>query len=418
MRSGPRMRRQTPKIYMSDNAIRDQFPQLKREIHGKPLIYLDSAATTLKPQSVIDRLTRFYSYDYGTVRRGVYLLSQEATAMYEGVRAQAAEFLNAESPESIVFVRGVTEGLNLVASSLGQDLGPGDEILISEMEHHANIVPWHFVVKNTGAKLVVAPALPNGALDMDAFKERVNKNTRIISIVHVSNALGTVNPVAEISKLARSVGATYIVDGAQSAPHMPVDVQAIDCDFYVISGHKFYGPTGAGVLYGKPEKLAALPPFLGGGEMIDQVTFEGVTFEDPPYRFEAGTPPIAEVIGMGAAISFLQEIGMDKVEAHDRDLLEYCTERFAEVPGLEICGTAPEKSGLVAFTIKDMHPFDIGTLLDQEGVCVRVGTHCAQPILARFGHNATARASFGIYNNRDDIDRLMDGLETVVDLLG
>lgn len=403
---------------MSQNDLRAQFPQLKRTIHGKPLIYLDSAATTLKPQSVIDRLTRFYSYEYGTVRRGVYLLSQEATEMYEGVRAQTARFLNAETPESIVFIRGVTEGLNLVASSLGQNLQPGDEILITEMEHHANIVPWHFVTRRTGAKLVVAPALPDGSLDMDAFKERVNKNTRIISVVHVSNALGTVNPVHEISKLARSVNATYIIDGAQSAPHMPVDVQDIDCDYYIISGHKFYGPTGAGALYGKPEKLAQLPPFLGGGEMIDKVTFDEITFEDPPHRFEAGTPQIAEVIGMGAALTFLEDVGMDVVEAHDRDLLNYCTERFNDVPGLEICGTAPEKSGLVAFTIKDMHPFDIGTLLDQEGVCIRVGTHCAQPILRKFGHNATARASFGIYNTREDIDRLMDGLRTVIDLLG
>lgn len=403
---------------MSNNVIRDQFPQLKRTIHGKPLIYLDSAATTLKPQSVIDRLTRFYSYEYGTVRRGVYLLSQEATEMYEGVRAQTAKFLNAETAESIVFVRGVTEGLNLVASSLGQGLEPGDEILITEMEHHANIVPWHFVVQRTGAKLVVAPARPDGSLDMDAFRERVSDRTRIVSVVHVSNALGTVNPVHEIGQLARSVGATYIVDGAQSAPHMPVDVQAIDCDFYIISGHKFYGPTGAGALYGKPEKLAALPPFLGGGEMIDKVTFEDITFEDPPHRFEAGTPQIAEVIGMGAAISFLEEIGMERVQAHDRDLLNYCTERFKEIPGLNICGTAPEKSGLVAFTIEGMHPFDIGTLLDQEGICIRVGTHCAQPILRRFGHNATARASFGVYNTREDIDRLMEGLGTVIDLLG
>lgn len=403
---------------MTQNDFRAQFPQLKRTIHGKPLIYLDSAATTLKPQSVIDRLTRFYSYEYGTVRRGVYLLSQEATEMYEGVRAQTAKFLNAETPESIVFIRGVTEGLNLVASSLGQSLQPGDEILITEMEHHANIVPWHFVTRRTGAKLVVAPVLPDGSLDMDAFKERINKNTRIVSVVHVSNALGTVNPVHEIGKLARSVNATYIIDGAQSAPHMPVDVQAIDCDYYMISGHKFYGPTGAGALYGKPEKLAVLPPFLGGGEMIDKVTFDEITFEDPPHRFEAGTPQIAEVIGMGAALSFLEEIGMEVVEAHDNDLLAYCTTRFAEVPGLKICGTAPKKSGLVAFTIDGMHPFDIGTLLDQEGVCVRVGTHCAQPILRKFGHNATARASFGIYNTREDIDRLMDGLETVIDLLG
>lgn len=402
---------------MSESAIRDQFPQLKRLIHGKPLTYLDSAATTLKPQSVIDRLTHFYSYEYGTVRRGVYLLSQEATVLFEGVRAQTAAFVNAPSPDSIVFLRGVTEGMNLLASSLGQGLGPGDEILITEMEHHANIVPWLFVVERTGAKLVVAPVDDNGALDLKAFAERVNANTKIVSVVHVSNALGTLNPVQEIGKLARNVGATFIVDGAQSAPHMAIDVQEIDCDFFVFSGHKIYGPTGVGALYGKPEKLAALPPFMGGGEMIETVTFEGVTFEDPPHRFEAGTPQIAEVIGMGAAMSFLTEIGMDKVAAHDHMLLEYCTERMAEIPSLKICGTAPEKSGLVAFTMDGMHPFDIGTLLDREGICVRVGTHCAQPILKRFGHSATARASFGIYNTRQDIDVLIDGLQFVAEML-
>lgn len=403
---------------MSESALRDEFPQLKRLIHGKPLTYLDSAATTLKPQSVIDRLTHFYSYEYGTVRRGVYLLSQEATVLFEGVRAQTAAFLNAESADSIVFLRGVTEGLNLLASSLGQGLGPGDEILITEMEHHANIIPWHFVVERTGAKLVVAPVLDNGALDMDAFRERVTSRTKIVSVVHVSNALGTLNPVAEIGALARAVGATFIVDGAQSAPHMKVDVQAMGCDYFVFSAHKLYGPTGVGALYGKPEKLAALPPFLGGGEMIEQVSFDRVTYADPPHRFEAGTPQIAEVIGMGAALDFLNKVGMEQVEAHDHMLLEYCTERMAEVPSLRVCGTAPQKSGLVAFTMEGMHPFDIGTLLDQEGICVRVGTHCAQPILRRFGHNATARASFGIYNTREDIDRLIDGLHMVAEILG
>ncbi len=402
---------------MSELSIRAQFPQLTRTIHGKPLTYLDSAATSLKPQRVIDRLVRFYSHDYGTVRRGVYLLSQEATNMYEGVRAQLASFIGANDPNSIVFLRGSTEALNLVASSLGQSLQKDDEILITEMEHHANIVPWHFVRQRTGAKLVVAPVKPDGSLDMEAFKERLSSCTKIVSVVHVSNALGTINPVKQIGELARKVGATFIVDGAQSVPHLPVNVQDIDCDFYTMSGHKFYGPTGVGALYGKPDALNALPPFLGGGEMIDKVTFEDITYDDPPHRFEAGTPQIAEVIGMGEAISFLQSIGMDKVAEHDQDLLQYCTERVLQIPGLTICGTAPQKSGLVAFTIQGMHPFDIGTLLDEQGVCIRVGHHCAQPILKKMGYSATARASFGVYNTHQDVDRFIDGLRTVVDVL-
>lgn len=402
---------------MSELSIRAQFPQLTRTIHGKPLTYLDSAATSLKPQRVIDRLVRFYSHDYGTVRRGVYLLSQEATNMYEGVRAQLASFIGANDPNSIVFLRGSTEALNLVASSLGQSLQKDDEILITEMEHHANIVPWHFVRQRTGAKLVVAPVKPDGSLDMEAFKERLSSRTKIVSVVHVSNALGTINPVKQIGELARKVGATFIVDGAQSVPHLPVNVQDIDCDFYTMSGHKFYGPTGVGALYGKPDALNALPPFLGGGEMIDKVTFEDITYDDPPHRFEAGTPQIAEVIGMGEAISFLQSIGMDKVAEHDQDLLQYCTEKVLQIPGLTICGTAPQKSGLVAFTIQGMHPFDIGTLLDEQGVCIRVGHHCAQPILKKMGYSATARASFGVYNTHQDVDRFIDGLRTVVDVL-
>lgn len=402
---------------MSELSIRAQFPQLTRTIHGKPLTYLDSAATSLKPQRVIDRLVRFYSHDYGTVRRGVYLLSQEATNMYEGVRAQLASFIGANDPNSIVFLRGSTEALNLVASSLGQSLQKDDEILITEMEHHANIVPWHFVRQRTGAKLVVAPVKPDGSLDMEAFKERLSSRTKIVSVVHVSNALGTINPVKQIGELARKVGAMFIVDGAQSVPHLPVNVQDIDCDFYTMSGHKFYGPTGVGALYGKPDALNALPPFLGGGEMIDKVTFEDITYDDPPHRFEAGTPQIAEVIGMGEAISFLQSIGMDKVAEHDQDLLQYCTEKVLQIPGLTICGTAPQKSGLVAFTIQGMHPFDIGTLLDEQGVCIRVGHHCAQPILKKMGYSATARASFGVYNTHQDVDRFIDGLRTVVDVL-
>lgn len=402
---------------MTEKSYRSDFPQLERLIHGKPLTYLDSGATTLKPQRVIDRLQRFYSYEYGTVRRGVYLLSQEATQLFEGVRAQTARFLNASAAEEIVFVRGVTEGINLLARSLSEsELGPGDEVLITEMEHHANIVPWFQACQRTGAKLVVAPVDDRGALDMDAFRERISPRTKIISVVHVSNALGTVNPVEEIAVLAQKAGAIFIVDGAQSAPHMPVDVRAIGCDFYVFSAHKLYGPSGVGALYGRAERLQALPPFLGGGEMIQTVTFDEITWEDPPHRFEAGTPQIAEAIGMGAAIDYLQEIGMEKVAAHDAELLAYCTERMTELPGLRIIGTAPQKSGLVAFTMEGIHPYDIGTLLDREGICIRVGTHCAQPIQKRFGTTATARASFGVYNDKNDIDLLIDGLQFVAEM--
>lgn len=402
---------------MTEKSYRSDFPQFERLIHGKPLTYLDSGATTLKPQRVIDRLQRFYSYEYGTVRRGVYLLSQEATQLFEGVRAQTARFLNASAAEEIVFVRGVTEGINLLARSLSEsELGPGDEVLITEMEHHANIVPWFQACQRTGAKLVVAPVDDRGALDMDAFRERISPRTKIISVVHVSNALGTVNPVEEIAVLAQKAGAIFIVDGAQSAPHMPVDVRAIGCDFYVFSAHKLYGPSGVGALYGRAERLQALPPFLGGGEMIQTVTFDEITWEDPPHRFEAGTPQIAEAIGMGAAIDYLQEIGMEKVAAHDAELLAYCTERMTELPGLRIIGTAPQKSGLVAFTMEGIHPYDIGTLLDREGICIRVGTHCAQPIQKRFGTTATARASFGVYNDKNDIDLLIDGLQFVAEM--
>ena len=402
---------------MSERNYRDDFPQLKRRIHDRPLTYLDSGATTLKPQCVIDRLSHFYSWEYGTVRRGVYLLSQEATALYEGVRAQTASFLNAASANEVVFLRGVTEGLNLLARSLSESiLEPGDEVLITEMEHHANIVPWYQACKRTGARLVVAPVDDLGALDMAAFRERISSRTKIVSVVHVSNALGTLNPVEEIGKIAREAGAVFIVDGAQSAPHLPVDVRAIDCDFYAFSGHKLYGPSGVGALYGKADRLAALPPFLGGGEMIQNVSFDEITWEDAPHRFEAGTPQIAEVIGMGEALRYLTEIGMEEVARHDARLLEYCTERVKEIKGLRIIGNAPQKSGLVSFVIDGVHPFDVGTLLDREGVCIRVGTHCAQPIQKRFGTTSTARASFGIYNDERDIDALIEGLKFVEEM--
>lgn len=403
---------------MTLERYRDDFPQLQRKIYDHPLTYLDTAATSLKPRQVIERLSEFYLHEYGTVRRGVYLLSQEATKTFEGVRASAARFLNAGRAEEVVFVRGVTEGMNLLANSLGEwRLEPGDEILISEMEHHANILPWQFVAKRTGAKIVVAPITDKGDIDLDALRERVTSRTKIVSIVHISNALGTVNPVAAIGEIAHEAGALMIVDGAQSAPHIPVDVQALGCDFYVCSGHKMYGPTGAGLLYGRYELLAEMPPFLGGGEMIDKVTFESATFEEPPHRFEAGTPQIGEVIGLGAAIDYLNESGMSAIAEHDAALTRYCEEKIREVPGVEVIGSPGLRSGLVPFVMEGGHPFDIGTLLDREGIAIRVGHHCAQPLLRRLGLSATARASFGIYNNFDDIDRFIDGLNFVSEML-
>ena len=401
------------------NPYRSDFPQLAREIHGRPLTYLDTAATSLKPQAVIDAISHFYAHDYGTVRRGVYLLSQHATSLFEGVRARAARFLGAERTEEVVFVRGVTEGMNLLASSLGSTLlGPGDEVLISGMEHHANIIPWQFVTQRTGARIVVAPIDERGVLDLDALPGLITERTKIVSMVHVSNALGTVNPIRHVADLARSRGAVVIADGAQSAPHMPINVAELGVDFFVCSGHKMFGPTGSGLLWGRYEQLERMPPFLGGGEMIDRVTWHDATFEDPPHRFEAGTPQIGEVIGLGAALDYMERVGVDVIHAHEQDLLAYATERMCAIDGLTIVGNAPHKSGLIAFTMDGIHPFDIGTLLDQEGVAIRVGHHCAQPLLRSLNLTATARASFGLYNTREDVDRLVEGLQMVKDVAG
>lgn len=398
---------------------RDDFPQLKRKIHGLPLTYLDSAATSLKPQKVIDRMTEFYTNEYGTVRRGVYLLSQEATAMFEGTRARAGRFINAPKSDDIVFVRGVTEGMNLLASSLGDLLlSEGDEILVSEMEHHANIIPWQFVCQRTGAKLRVVPMDDRGVLKLDTLDELLSERTKIVSMVHVSNALGTVNPVKEIIRKVRTAtDAVFILDGAQSAPHMRIDVQDLDCDFFITSGHKMFGPTGSGFLYGKTEWLHKMPPFLGGGEMIDRVTFEKSTFEDPPHRFEAGTPAIGEVIGLGAALEYIEDVGIERIHAWEQELLEYCTTQISQFDEVTITGQAPEKAGVVAFTMEGAHPFDIGTLLDHEGVAIRVGHHCAQPVMDHFNVSATARVSFSLYNNREDIDRFIEGMKNVRDML-
>ncbi len=395
-------------------AVRSQFPQLNREMNGKPLVFLDSAATSLKPQSVIDAISRFYSEEYATVRRGVYSLSQEATSRFEGVRAKGAAFLGASEPDEIIFVRGVTEAINLVAYSYGRSvLSEGDEVLITEMEHHANIVPWQLVCKEKGAKLVVASFDETGQLDLDEIREKITDRTKVVAMVHVSNALGTLNPVAAITRMAHEKGAVAVVDGAQSTPHLPLDVQSLGADFFACSAHKLFGPTGVGMLYGRKELLAQMPPWMGGGEMIDKVTFEESTYDDPPHRFEAGTPPIAQVIGLGAALDWIEGLGRANIAAHEHDLLRYGTKRIEELEGVRVVGTAPMKAGILAFTVDGIHPFDIGTLLDEQGIAIRVGHHCAQPVMEHYGIPSTARASFGPYNTRGDIDAFIEGLKKV-----
>ncbi len=399
--------------------IRNDFPMLKQQMNGKPLVYLDSAATSMKPQQVIDRISKFYGEEYGTVRRGAYALSHRSTALFEEARVKAASFVNASRPEEIVFVRGTTEGVNLVAISLGWNhFKPGDEILVSTMEHHSNIVPWQLVAQRTGAVVREVPISDRGELDLEAFEGMLSERTKMVSLVHVSNGLGTINPVKKVCEMAHAVGALVLIDGAQSAPHLPIDVQDIGCDFFVCSGHKMLGPTGVGIFYGKYDLLASMDPYQGGGEMIDKVSFEGSTWDAPPYRFEAGTPAFAQVIGLTAAMDYLNEIGMENVAAWDHHLLTYATEKMSEVKGLRIIGEAQQKSGLVAFTIEGMHPLDIGTILDQEGICIRVGQHCVQPVMARFGVHSTARASFGPYTTIEEIDKLVAGLGVVRDMLG
>lgn len=398
--------------------VREQFPIFERKVHDVPLIYLDTAATSQKPERVINRLAKFYRNEYGTVRRGSYLLCQQSTAMYECARKKVAAFVNAASPEEIIFLRGVTEAINLVAVSFSRGLlNPGDEILVSAMEHHANIVPWQLVQRQCGAVLKVIPMNDRGELLLEEYERLLSPRTRIVAVNHVANSLGTINPVAAMAEMAHRVGAAILVDGAQAAPHLPIDVQALDCDFYAVSGHKMYGPSGAGFLYGKREWLERMPPFLGGGEMIDRVSFEETTFEEPPYRFEAGTPPIAEVIGLGEAIDFLGELGMANVQAWDEALLAHATARLREVPGMRIIGEAEEKSGLIAFTIDGLHPFDIAAILDRRGIAVRAGHHCAQPVMRRFDVPATVRASFGVYTTPEDVDALIDGLLLARDML-
>lgn len=396
--------------------VRKDFPILATTVHGKPLHYLDNAATTHKPRAVLDALMAFYAEDCSNVHRGVHLLSERSTMAYEGARKKVQRFINAVSEQEIVFMRGTTDAINLVASSFGKGLREGDEILITAMEHHSDIVPWQLVAEERGAKVVVAGMDDRGALLMDDLEAKLSDRTRLVACVHVSNALGTINPVEDVIRLAHARGIPVLLDGAQAVPHMRVDVRTLGCDFYAFSGHKLFGPTGIGVLYGKREWLEKLPPYQGGGDMIRSVTFEKTTFNDLPYKFEAGTPHIAGAIGLGAAIDYLAATGLDTIAAHEADLLAYAQEALAQVPGLRLVGTAPRKASVVSFVLEGIHPHDVGTVLDREGVAIRTGHHCAQPVMDRFGIPATARASFALYNDRDDIDALVAGLGKVVEM--
>ncbi len=399
--------------------IRKDFPILSRRMNGQPLVYLDNAATSQKPHAVVDRIEKFYEYEYATVHRGVYALSQDSTVECELVRERCRKFLNAGRKEEIIFVRGATEAINLVAFGyVRKFLKAGDEILITAMEHHANIVPWQAVAKEKGFVLRVAPIDDNGDLRMDEFKKLLTPRVKLVAVTHVSNVLGTVNPVREIVALAKAAGAATLVDGAQSAPHLKVDVRDIDCDFFCFSSHKIYGPTGVGVLYGKYEKLEAMDPYQYGGDMIETVTFEGSTYAKPPSKFEAGTPPIAEIVGLGAALDYLEKIGFGEIARWEHALLEYATAKLSAVKGVRIIGTAREKSSLVSFVVEGIHPHDLGTILDQEGVAIRAGHHCAQPLMKRFGVAATARASFAFYNTKGEIDVLVKAVEKAQKIFG
>jgi cysteine desulfurase/selenocysteine lyase len=396
--------------------VRRDFPILRRTMRGRPLVYLDSAASAQKPRAVIDAVRDFYETSYANIHRGVYELSERATRLHDEARSKVAGLLGADAGE-IVFVRNATEAINLVAWSFGRSqLRAGDEILITELEHHSNIVPWQLLCEEKGARLVVAPVDDRGVLLVDAFEALLSERTRLAAFTHVSNALGTVNPVAELAALAHRAGARVLVDGAQAVPRLPVDVRALGCDFYAFSGHKLYGPTGVGCLYGRRELLEAMPPWQGGGDMISEVRFEKTTFAEVPHRFEAGTPDIAGAVGLGAAIDYVRELGLERIAAHERELLRYGSELLAGVRGLRLVGTAPEKTGVLSFVLDGVHPHDVGTVLDQEGVAIRAGHHCAQPLLERLGLPATARASLGVYNTRGDLDRLAEGVEKVLEV--
>lgn len=397
--------------------LRQDFPILHQEVHGKPLAYLDNAASSQKPQVVIEAISRFYRSDYANIHRAVHQLSERSTRRYEETRIKVQRFLHAESPREIIFVRGTTEGINLVAQTYGRaHLRAGDEILISALEHHSNIVPWQMLCEEKGAFLRVVPINDAGEIVLEEFERLLSRKTRLVAVSHVSNALGTINPVREIIERAHSQGVPVLIDGAQAAPHMPVDVQKLDCDFYTFSGHKLYGPTGIGVLYGKASLLEEMPPYQGGGDMISSVTFEKTTYNTLPYKFEAGTPHIAGAVGLSAAIDYVSEVGLENIAAYEAELLAYATERLSHIRGLRIIGNAKHKAAVISFVLDGVHPHDVGTVLDREGIAVRTGHHCAQPVMERFGIPATTRASFALYNTREEIDRLVRAIEKVKEM--
>lgn len=396
-------------------AVRSRFPIFSRKVHGQPLCYLDSGASAQQPDVVIDAVSQLHSDQYANVHRGVHTLSMESTQLYDGAREKVRAYLNATSLKEIIFTGGATESVNLVAQSYARsELRAGDEILITHMEHHSNIVPWQLVCEQTGAVLKVVPINDRGELEMDAFHELLSERTKLVGLVHISNALGTVNPIEEVIAAAHAKGIPVLVDGAQGAPHAPVDVQALDVDFYLFSGHKLYGPTGIGVLYGKESLLEKMPPYQGGGDMISSVRFEKTEYNALPYRFEAGTPNISGAVGLGRAIDFVNEIGIEAIESHEDALLAYATEQLSAIEQVTIIGTAEQRAGLVSFVIEGVHPHDIGTILDSYGIAIRAGHHCAQPVMERFGIPATARASFGMYSTREEVDRLVEAVKKVI----
>lgn len=399
--------------------IRGDFPALAQTVNGKPLVYLDNAASAQKPRAMIDAVAQHYAFGYSNVHRGVHSLSQQATDAYEGARETARRFLGAHRTEEIINVRGATEGINLVAQAfLRPRLEPGDEVVVSTMEHHSNIVPWQMVCQQTGARLRVVPIDERGQLDLGAYAEMLGERTRMVAMGHVSNALGTINPIEKIIELAHEKGVPTLFDGAQAAPHLALDVADLGCDFYAISGHKLFGPTGTGILYGRYEHLEAMEPYQGGGEMIRSVSFEGTEYNVPPHKFEAGTPHIVGAIGLAAAMEYLESLGLEAIARHEHDLLLYANARLATLPQVRLVGTAEHKAAVISFLIEGVHAHDVGTILDQEGVAVRAGHHCAQPVMDRFGIAATARASFALYNTRAEVDALVDAIGKVVEIFG
>ncbi|PYQ11725.1 MAG: cysteine desulfurase CsdA [Acidobacteria bacterium] len=415
LKTGPR----AELVRFDVEAIRRDFPILHQEVHGRPLVYLDNAATTQKPKAVLEVLQRYYTQDNANIHRGVHELSQRATAAYEGAREKVQRFLNAASSREIIFVRGTTEAINLVAHSFGgANVREGDEILVSTMEHHSNIVPWQILCDAKKARLRVIPVSDRGELEMESFDRLLSPKTRLVSVAHLSNALGTLNPVKQIIRKAHARGIPVLLDGAQAAARVKLDVRDLDCDFYALSGHKLYGPTGIGVLYGKADHLEAMPPFMGGGDMISSVTFERTTYNKLPYKFEAGTPHIAGVIALGAAVDYVDSIGLEAIASHEEELLHRATEGVLSIPGLRVIGTAKEKAGILSFVMEGIHPHDLGTILDQQGIAIRAGHHCTQPLMERFGIPATARASFGMYNTPQEVDALTEGLGKVREVFG